>query len=374
VIFTWNEGQSWYDFKVSQTPFEVDNIITEPNLTGTTFLMFGTREEGVGVLYYLKFDSLQFSACQGVWGADSVSSDYETWNPSDGAVRASDEKCLLGQQVTYTRRKRTSQCWNGEKFERPAVKKACSCTQADFACDVGFVRSVGSTECVFGGVDMMPERFAPTICQGTYGAAAYRKVPGDKCEGGWSPLPIEVPCPGPTFRGSVARWMLLLLFVGGILYFVSSRMGAKKPGVKSKGFGEFSANSRLSNISEALQSVLSGCCGLFGKFLARGTAYPGYEKVKGDEFDMSIGNHESLNDFLDEADYDDPRPPPYSGLDDKKSYAASSFHEEEKSSVVSGGARFASEAVPKLQAPSGYAPPGGGPQTFDMASDDQDLL
>ena len=30
--------------------------------------------------------------------------------------------------------------------------------QADFACDVGFVRQVGSTECVFGGAEMMPER------------------------------------------------------------------------------------------------------------------------------------------------------------------------------------------------------------------------
>jgi len=23
VIFTWNEGESWYDFKVTNTPFEV---------------------------------------------------------------------------------------------------------------------------------------------------------------------------------------------------------------------------------------------------------------------------------------------------------------------------------------------------------------
>ncbi|CAJ1413727.1 unnamed protein product [Effrenium voratum] len=41
-------------------------------------------------------------------------------------------------------------------FERPLVKKTCACTQADFACDVGFVRQVGSMECVFGGSDMMP--------------------------------------------------------------------------------------------------------------------------------------------------------------------------------------------------------------------------
>ncbi|CAK9014215.1 unnamed protein product [Durusdinium trenchii] len=155
VIFTWNEGESWYDFKVTNTPFEVDNIITEPNLTSTTFVMFGTREDGAGVLYYLKFDSLQFPACRGSGFADSVSSDYETWTASDGRGA---ERCMLGQQITYTRRKRTSQCWNGEAFERPTVKKTCACTEADYACDVGFVRQVGSTECVFGGLEMMPER------------------------------------------------------------------------------------------------------------------------------------------------------------------------------------------------------------------------
>jgi hypothetical protein len=35
--------------------------------------------------------------------------------------------------------------------------------QADFACDVGFVRQVGSTECVFGGAEMMPERPALAV-------------------------------------------------------------------------------------------------------------------------------------------------------------------------------------------------------------------
>jgi len=189
VIFTWNEGESWYDFKVTNTPFEVDNIITEPNLTSTAFVMFGTREDGSGVVYYLKFDSLQFPACKGSSFADSVSSDYETWTASDGRGEG---VCMLGQQITYTRRKRTSQCWNGEAFERPTVKKTCACTEADFACDVGFVRQVGSTECIFGGSEMMPDRFAPTVCQGTYGATAYRKVPGNQCKGGWTPHLIEV--------------------------------------------------------------------------------------------------------------------------------------------------------------------------------------
>eukprot|EP00440_Ansanella_granifera_P041644 gb/GFBE01045155.1/.p1 GENE.gb/GFBE01045155.1/~~gb/GFBE01045155.1/.p1 ORF type:complete len:949 (+),score=225.24 gb/GFBE01045155.1/:1-2847(+) len=366
VIFTWNEGESWFDFKVSSTPFEVDNIITEPNLTATTFVMFGTREGGAGVLYYLKFDALQFPACKGSSAADSVSSDYETWTASDGKRPEGQEQCMLGQQVTYTRRKRTSQCWNGEAFERPTVKKSCLCTQADFACDVGFVRAVGSTECVFGGADMMPERFAPTVCQGTYGAPAYRKVPGNKCEGGWTPPTIEVPCPGGSLR-SIAKWVLLLFFVGGASYIGYSRFcGA---GVRPKArFGEVSAGSSLSLSGLGSQLLLSAaaCCGFVGKLMSRSPG--GYEKLKGDDFDMD-GARESLNDFLDEADFDDQPPPHYSSADDKKSHMA--MGDEESRVVTGAAARYAREqAVPRLSAP----PVGGGPQTFDMTSTDEDLL
>ncbi|CAJ1348681.1 unnamed protein product [Effrenium voratum] len=120
VVFSWNEGQSWYDFELSSMPVEVDNIVTEPNATSTKFLLYGTRGD-TGVMYHLDFESLGQPLCKGVWAADSVSSDYETWNPSDGK---NTEKCMLGKQVTYTRRKQTSECFNGEKFERPVTRKA----------------------------------------------------------------------------------------------------------------------------------------------------------------------------------------------------------------------------------------------------------
>merc|ERR1719421_1054691 len=136
VVFSWNEGQSWYDFELSDNPLEVDNIVTEPNATSTKFLLYGTRGDA-GVIYHMDSEALGQPLCKGVWAADSVSSDYETWNPSDGR---NPDKCLLGRQVSYTRRKATSECFNGEKFERPVVKKNCACTEADYECEMGFGR------------------------------------------------------------------------------------------------------------------------------------------------------------------------------------------------------------------------------------------
>ena len=45
---------------------------------------------------------------------DSDRSDYETWTPN-GKISPT---CLLGKKVTYVRRKRDAQCFNGEEFER----------------------------------------------------------------------------------------------------------------------------------------------------------------------------------------------------------------------------------------------------------------
>mmetsp|Transcript_58242 Transcript_58242/g.176090 ORF Transcript_58242/g.176090 Transcript_58242/m.176090 type:complete len:868 (+) Transcript_58242:55-2658(+) len=190
VVFSWNEGQSWYDFELGSSPVEVDNIVTEPNATSTKFLLYGTRNEA-GVMYHMDFEALGQPLCKGVWAADSVSSDYETWIPSDGRGT---EKCLLGRQVTYTRRKKTAECFNGEKFERPVTKKNCACTQENYECEIGFTRKVGAMECKYANDGTLS---APLRCTSSdfYWADAYRKVTGDSCEDGWKPQKVAVPCP-----------------------------------------------------------------------------------------------------------------------------------------------------------------------------------
>jgi hypothetical protein len=365
VVFTWNEGQSWYDFKVAQTPFEVDNIITDPNWTSTTFVMFGARDEGVGVLYYLKFDALGFPRCKGVWAADSVQSDYETWQPSDGV---SNDKCMLGQQMVYTRRKRTSQCWNGEDYERVTTKNICACTQEDFACDMGFVRTIGSTECNYGGPDMLPQSFIPTVCSSTFSLPAYRKIPGDMCEQGWQPTVASVPCPSQLNAGHFKYGLGVLVALGLVYFFynkVFTSKGSKNP------LGDFTAagGSILSQCGSPL-AMLAMCLGCMHRIISsnRGIErFPDltYKKVSGNEFDLDglgTGDEESLTEFLDEADHDDFTPHVYGDAETDR---------PEKTKIVAGSARGANQSVPMLQAPPSGA---GGPAKFDVAGGDEDLL
>eukprot|EP00413_Alexandrium_margalefii_P040988 CAMPEP_0204600826 /NCGR_PEP_ID=MMETSP0661-20131031/55668_1 /ASSEMBLY_ACC=CAM_ASM_000606 /TAXON_ID=109239 /ORGANISM="Alexandrium margalefi, Strain AMGDE01CS-322" /LENGTH=835 /DNA_ID=CAMNT_0051611661 /DNA_START=41 /DNA_END=2545 /DNA_ORIENTATION=- len=215
VVFSWNEGQSWYDFELSKFPVEVDNIVTEPNATSTKFLLYGTRGD-VGVLYYLDFEALGQPTCKGVWAADSVSSDYETWTPSDG--RGSD-KCMLGKQVTFTRRKQVSECFNGEKFERPVVRKNCECKEDNYECEMGFMRKVGSLECRFVDDGSIP---VPKTCTSSdfFSVIAHRKVIGDSCEGGWQPQLQRVPCPAGSRLSKGAMSVL------GTIGMIGTVMGA----------------------------------------------------------------------------------------------------------------------------------------------------
>mmetsp|Transcript_55401 Transcript_55401/g.129702 ORF Transcript_55401/g.129702 Transcript_55401/m.129702 type:complete len:849 (-) Transcript_55401:182-2728(-) len=222
VVFSWNEGQSWYDFELSNLALEVDNIVTEPNATSTKFLLYGTRGDS-GVVYHLDFEALGQPLCKGVWAADSVSSDYETWTPTDG--RAS-ERCMLGRQMTYTRRKQTSECFNGEKFERPVTRKNCQCTEEDYDCELGFSRKIGSTECRFTDESVMT---VPDKCttSGFYYVDAYRKVVGDSCEGGWQPTKVGVPCPANSkfSRGAISvlgTFVMIAVAMGSVTFLSKS--------------------------------------------------------------------------------------------------------------------------------------------------------
>eukprot|EP00933_Yihiella_yeosuensis_P031871 TRINITY_DN2547_c2_g1_i1.p1 TRINITY_DN2547_c2_g1~~TRINITY_DN2547_c2_g1_i1.p1 ORF type:complete len:875 (-),score=186.23 TRINITY_DN2547_c2_g1_i1:492-3116(-) len=222
VVFSWNEGQSWYDFELSEMPLEVDNIVTEPNATSTKFLLYGTRGD-TGVMYHLDFETLGQPLCKGVWAADSVSSDYETWMPSDGR---NSEKCMLGRQVTYTRRKQTSECFNGEKFERPVNRKNCACTEENYECEMGFTRKVGSMECKFAddGTLSVPDKCTSSDY---FFADAYRKVIGDSCEGGWQAQKVAVPCPANSKLSRGAMSVLgsigmLAVIMGAVSYLSSS--------------------------------------------------------------------------------------------------------------------------------------------------------
>jgi len=98
-----------------------------------------------GTVVFVDFTGLHERECQGVKNAGSPDSDYEHFTPSDG--RAGDE-CFLGHKISYTRRKRDKECYNGVHHERGVKIHDCECADQDWECDIGYARRVDGGVCL----------------------------------------------------------------------------------------------------------------------------------------------------------------------------------------------------------------------------------
>ena len=225
VLYSWDEALSWNELRFSNKPTEIENIVIEPQATSQVFVMYGSRGEE-GVLFQVDFSQLHEPQCKGIERAGEPSSDYELWTPTDGRVGGT--KCLLGHQVRYTRRRRASQCFNGEQYERVEFRKRCACAEEDYECDFGYERSTDNGPCV---AIMATSSAPPKMCSGYYEVSnGYRLVAGDTCDPtqGVDHLPTKMRCPG-MFGGSGAEvssggWFVLLLMLCliGALGFVTA--------------------------------------------------------------------------------------------------------------------------------------------------------
>ena len=219
IWYSHNEGHSWKKFRFSETPMAVENIITEPSALSQKFIIYGVTEElnggFLGRLIHVDFGELHINPCQGHDTPDSETSDYEVWTLKSNA--ADTERCVLGKQISYTRRKQFSQCFNGEEFERPISVKNCECTDADWECDFNNARNVGDKlgECheIFpiNQTKFMEEQC--TVGDVYYVVNGYRKVAGDTCSGGVSHEPQEFRCVHWTKQISGNGWVVVVMFI-----------------------------------------------------------------------------------------------------------------------------------------------------------------
>lgn len=207
ILYTWDQGLTWRTLKISDSALQVENIIIEPAATSEQFIVYGWQDDS-GVLIFLDFAELHERECQGRDAADSKASDYENWSPSDGRLGG---KCLLGHRVSYVRRKRESQCFNPDEFERATVHEPCACTPEDFECDYGYMRQIQGGPCV-PDPDAEPAPQEPCV-DFYYTTKGYRRVAGDTCISGEQWDRVQVPCPMWTGNHFGKGILILLVLV-----------------------------------------------------------------------------------------------------------------------------------------------------------------
>jgi hypothetical protein len=223
IFYTWNEGSTFEQLKISDEKIFIRNIIIEPTSTSQHFIVYGETQnkkgERKGVVIGIDFTSLHEPQCRNPDNPDTAESDYEKWTPNDGR---GGKECLLGRKVTYVRRKQNAECYNGLDYERKVVVENCQCTESDYECDVGYERAGPGEPCVsstpHGSVEV---HNAPAVCHGFYTISkGYRKVPGNTCVNGVKFDPILIPCPYNGIFASVSFIFFLLIIIVMVLLIV----------------------------------------------------------------------------------------------------------------------------------------------------------
>uniref|UniRef100_A0A8I3N981 VPS10 domain-containing receptor SorCS2 n=1 Tax=Canis lupus familiaris TaxID=9615 RepID=A0A8I3N981_CANLF len=195
--FSVDEGLTWSTHNFTSTSVFVDGLLSEPGdetLVMTVFghISFRSDWELVKVDFRPSF-SRQCSE-----------DDYGSWDLTD----LKGDRCIMGQQRSFRKRKSTSWCIKGRSFTSALESRVCRCRESDFLCDYGFERSPSSesdaNKC-FANFWFNPLS-PPDDCvlgQTYTSSLGYRKVVSNVCEGGVDPRqsPAQLQCPLTPPRG-----------------------------------------------------------------------------------------------------------------------------------------------------------------------------
>ncbi|KAL4495635.1 hypothetical protein ABPG72_014104 [Tetrahymena utriculariae] len=196
IKYSWDEGKTWSEYKMSTLPFEIDQIITEPSNMEQRFVIYGKGRNGTETSMIVSIDlqELHIRGCVGAEHPNRPNSDYEIWIPTN----FKGDKCIFGRKVKYVRRKPDAKCFNAITTDQKTVIEECPCTQEDWECDFGFYRKENELECIPMNDHYSPDNLAkpPADCSWSYIVSkGYRKIPGVFCQGGIDLSPEYKECP-----------------------------------------------------------------------------------------------------------------------------------------------------------------------------------
>lgn len=189
VKFSTDEGQCWKLYNFTDHPIFFAGLASEPGTKTMNLTIWGYRPEeeyrATWVAVTIDFQPLLHRECE--------EQDYIEWLAHSTAGRDSDtDGCVLGYRETFRRLKKQSFCRNGRDYVVRRQQKPCLCTREDYLCDYGYYRHENTSECV-EQTDFR-DRILEVCLNGEeeeLQTSGYRKVPSDRCEGGFTPLRRE---------------------------------------------------------------------------------------------------------------------------------------------------------------------------------------
>ncbi|KAG7461947.1 hypothetical protein MATL_G00196530 [Megalops atlanticus] len=176
--FSIDEGRTWTVHNFTSTSVFVDGLLNEPGDETLVMTVFGH------ISYRSDWELVKVDFRQS-FPRQCTEADYDSWKLTD----LQGERCIMGQERSYRKRKESSFCIKGKSFTSALMAKPCQCTERDFSCDYGFERApslkVEGDRC-FADFWHDPDS-PPEDCHLGHSYASstgYRKVVSNVCEGG----------------------------------------------------------------------------------------------------------------------------------------------------------------------------------------------
>ncbi|XP_036388856.1 sortilin-like [Megalops cyprinoides] len=186
--FSIDEGQCWHNYTFTKEPLYFTGLASEPGAHSMNLSIWGYRESLLSqywVSITIDFNQLLSRDCD--------EKDYVQWLAHSDDISDPNDGCMLGYKERFLRLRKDSVCWNGRDYVVTKQPSPCPCTLDDFLCDFGYYRVENSSECV-----EQPDLKGHVLEFCLHGKKeqlqtnGYRKIPGDKCEGGVTPERKEI--------------------------------------------------------------------------------------------------------------------------------------------------------------------------------------
>uniref|UniRef100_A0A3Q4ACP5 VPS10 domain-containing protein n=1 Tax=Mola mola TaxID=94237 RepID=A0A3Q4ACP5_MOLML len=188
IKFSTDEGQCWGVYKFTKDPIFFTGLASEPGARSMNVSIWGYRVSLISQ-YWISF-TIDF---RDLITRECTDDDYVQWLAHSDDISDPKDGCMLGYKEKFLRLKKDSVCLNGRDFHVSTEPTPCPCTLDDFLCDFGYYRKENSSECV-----EQPDLKGKVLEFCLHGkeekllTKGYRKIPGDKCEGGQVPQRKEI--------------------------------------------------------------------------------------------------------------------------------------------------------------------------------------
>ncbi|KAJ8412064.1 hypothetical protein AAFF_G00143310 [Aldrovandia affinis] len=188
IKFSTDEGQCWHIFNFTSDPLFFTGLASEPGARSMNVSIWGYRESLLSQFWVsITIDFKQLLT------RDCGEEDYVQWLAHSDDISDPSDGCMLGYKERFLRMRKDSVCWNGRDYIVTKQPTPCRCTLDDFLCDFGYYRAENSSECL-----EQPDLKGHALEFCLHGkkeqlqTSGYRKIPGDKCEGGTMPERKEI--------------------------------------------------------------------------------------------------------------------------------------------------------------------------------------